>query len=174
MLFFTVALGLVYPFVTMGIGYTFFNHQATGSMYNENGKIIGSEMIGQHMPSNLFQSRPSASDYDAQASGGSNYAVNNPNQEKLVKDRITQLQQKYGKGNQIPEDLVFASGSGLDPDITTDAAYYQADYIARVNNIASNKIYGLIKSNTRYRLFNTNTVNVLELNMALMKMIRQN
>jgi K+-transporting ATPase ATPase C chain len=173
MLFFTIALGLVYPFVTMGVGYTFFNHQATGSMYNENGRIIGSELIGQHMPSNLFQSRPSASDYNAQASGGSNYAINNPEQEKLVKERIEQLQQRYGKNKPVPEDLVFASGSGLDPDITADAAYYQADYIAKVNNIAPNKIYSLIKSNTRYRLFNTDTVNVLELNMDLMRLIHK-
>lgn len=170
-LFFTIVLGVVYPFVIMGVGYMFFKPQATGSIVVINNKTVGSSLIGQDMPSNLFQSRPSASAYNALASGGSNYSVANKEQQKLVKARVNNLQEKYGRTKRIPEDLVFASGSGVDPDITLEAADYQAEYIARVNNLPIEQIYSLIKQHSEYRLFNTYTVNVLELNLDVLRQI---
>ena len=171
MLFFTIMLGLVYPFLIMGVGYVFFKPQATGSIYIVQNNIVGSSLIGQEMPSNLFQSRPSASNYNPLSSGGSNYAVDNTKQQKLVEARISELQAKYGKNQQVPENLVFASSSGLDPDITQAAAIYQARYVAKANNLSQQLIYSLIKKHSRYRLFNTYTVNVLELNLDLLKQI---
>jgi K+-transporting ATPase ATPase C chain len=170
-LFFTIVLGVVYPFLIMGVGYMFFKPQATGSIVVVNNKTVGSSLIGQDMPSNLFQSRPSASNYNALASGGSNYSIANKEQQKLVKTRVNNLQEKYGRTKKIPEDLVFASGSGLDPDITLEAADYQAEYIARVNNLPIKLIYRLIKQQSKYRLFNTYTVNVLELNLDVLRQI---
>ena len=170
-LFFTIVLGVVYPFLIMGVGYMFFKPQATGSIVVVNNKTVGSSLIGQDMPSNLFQSRPSASNYNALASGGSNYSIANKEQQKLVKTRVNNLQEKYGRTKKIPEDLVFASGSGLDPDITLEAADYQAEYIARVNNLPIKLIYSLIKQQSKYRLFNTYTVNVLELNLDVLRQI---
>ena len=172
-LFFTVMLGVVYPFFIMGVGYIFFKPQATGSIVVVNNTTVGSSLIGQEMPSNLFQSRPSASNYDALASGGSNYSVANKEQQKLVNTRIDNLQKKYGKAEKVPEDLVFASGSGVDADITLQAANYQAEYVARVNNIPVEQIYDLIKQQSKYRLFNTYTVNVLELNLDVLKQIKK-
>ena len=173
LLFFTLALGVAYPLLVMGVGYLFFENQASGSMYIVNNKIVGSKLIGQTMPSNLFQSRPSANDYNPLASGGSNYSVDNVDQQKLVATRITKLQNTYGTKQKVPENLVFASGSGLDPDITVYAAKYQAHYIAKTNGIPVQQVYDLIKKDSKYIIFNTSTVNVLKLNIDLLKQIKQ-
>ncbi len=173
MLFFTLMLGVVYPFFIMAVGHTFFSSKASGSMYTIDNQIVGSKLIGQEMPSNLFQSRPSASNYNPLDSGGSNYSVDNVNQQKLVATRITKLQNTYGTQLKVPENLVFASGSGLDPDITVDAAKYQADYIAKTNGIPVQQVYGLIKKHSKYIIFNTSIVNVLKLNIDLLKQIKE-
>ncbi|MWX71278.1 potassium-transporting ATPase subunit C, partial [Francisella tularensis] len=117
MLFFTVLLGLIYPFFVMALGYSFANNQAKGSQTYYDGKLVGSELIGQNMPANLFQTRLSASAYNPLATGGTNYAVNNQKQLQDVQQRVKELQAKYGN-KSIPADLVFASASGVDPDIT--------------------------------------------------------
>jgi len=91
-LFFTIVLGVVYPFLIIGVGYMFFKPQARGSIVVINNKTVGSSLIGQDMPSNLFQSRPSASNYNALASGGSNYSIANKEQQKLVKTRVNNLE----------------------------------------------------------------------------------
>ncbi|MBK2105770.1 potassium-transporting ATPase subunit C [Francisella philomiragia] len=169
----TIVLGLVYPFFIMAIGYGVAHNQATGSQVYYNGNVVGSELIGQTMPDNLFQSRPSASGYNPLATGGTNYAVNNQTQLQDVKNRIKDLQAKYGV-KPIPEDLVFASGSGVDPEISLQAALYQSAYIAQKNNLSIDQVNKLIQENTKEHLFNIATVNVLPLNIALLQLIGKN
>ncbi|WP_150465731.1 potassium-transporting ATPase subunit C [Francisella sp. SYW-2] len=171
MFFLTIVLGLVYPFFIMAIGYGVAHNQATGSQVYYNGNVVGSELIGQTMPDNLFQSRPSA--YNPLATGGTNYAVNNQTQLQDVENRIKDLQAKYGV-KPIPEDLVFASGSGVDPEISLQAALYQSAYIAQKNNLSIDQVNKLIKENTEEHLFNVATVNVLPLNIALLQLIGKN
>ncbi|WP_440682170.1 potassium-transporting ATPase subunit KdpC [Cysteiniphilum halobium] len=166
MLFFTIILGVFYPLLMIGIGFILAKDQAQGSLVKYDGHIIGSSLIGQNFADNLFQSRPSANNYDGLASGGTSMALNNVNLVKSVQARIEGLQQKYGN-SKIPADLVFASGSGLDPDISLMAAKYQAPYIAKVNHLSVAEVTQLIDDNTEHHLFNPATVNVLKLNLVL-------
>ncbi|WP_224728268.1 potassium-transporting ATPase subunit KdpC [Cysteiniphilum sp. JM-1] len=170
MLFFTIILGVFYPLLMTGIGLVVAKDQAQGSLVKYEGQVIGSSLIGQNFADNLFQSRPSANNYDGLASGGMSMALNNSNLLKNVQTRIENLQQKYGH-SKIPADLVFSSGSGLDPDISLMAAKYQAPYIAKVNHLSVAKVLQLIDDNTAHHLFNPATVNVLKLNMGLMKLV---
>lgn len=172
MVFFTLLLGLAYPFLMLGAGYLVAKNQTTGSMVMENGKPVGSLLIAQAMPAGLFQSRPSANNYNPLATGGTAFAVNNPKEISAVKERIKMLQATYGKKG-IPEDMVFASGSGIDPDISLNSARYQADYIATFHHIPVKKVMKLIDTHTDYHFFNPPTVNVLKLNLALQALIQQ-
>ncbi|ABI83563.1 potassium-transporting ATPase subunit C [Francisella tularensis] len=172
MLFFTVLLGLIYPFFVMALGYSFANNQAKGSQTYYDGKLVGSELIGQNMPANLFQTRLSASAYNPLATGGTNYAVNNQKQLQDVQQRVKELQAKYGN-KSIPADLVFASASGVDPDITLQSALYQAAYVAKQNNFSLEQVTKLIQANTKRHVFNVDTVNVLNLNIGIMELINK-
>ncbi|WP_440994493.1 potassium-transporting ATPase subunit KdpC [Cysteiniphilum litorale] len=170
MLFFTIILGVFYPLLMTGIGFVVAKDQAQGSLIKYDGQVIGSSLIGQNFADNLFQSRPSANSYDGLASGGTSMALNNVNLVKSVQTRIEGLQQKYGT-SKIPADLVFASGSGLDPDISLMAAKYQAPYIAKVNHLPMDEVLKLINDNAQHHLFNPSTVNVLRLNLELKKSV---
>ena len=174
MLFFTILLGLIYPFLIMGVGYTFAKNQATGSQVSYNSSIVGSDLIGQTMSDNLFQGRPSASSNEPMASGGSNFAVNNKTQLETVKHRLAKLQTKYGSQKMVPEELLFASASGVDPDISVDGAMYQANYIAEKNGLTNKQVVELINKNTQKHFFGLATVNVLNLNIDLLKLIDKN
>ncbi len=166
MIFFTILLGVIYPFLIMGIGYTFTPEQTEGSIIKYQGKPVGSSLIGQVSPTGFFQPRPSANNYDALESGGSNLAINNPKQLALISNRIQILQNTYG-GQKVPADLVFASGSGLDPDISLQAALYQANHISAVQKLPYQTVIDLIMENRKIHWFNPPTINVLELNIAL-------
>ena len=166
MLFFTGLLGLAYPLVMTGISFLIAKDKAQGSLIVKGDTIIGSTLIGQGFQDNLFQSRPSASNYDGLASGGSSMALNHASLVKNVQTRIQSLQQKYGY-ESVPADLVFASGSALDPDISEAAAKFQAAYIAKVNHLKIDQVLQLIEQNQQNHLFNPATVNVLKLNLAL-------
>lgn len=172
MLFFTLLLGVVYPFLIMAVGDIFAKNKAQGSQVYYEGKLVGSELIGQVMPTNLFQTRPSASDYNPLVTGGSNYAVNNKIQLEKVTQRIKKLQGKYGS-DPVPEDLVFASGSGVDPDISVQAAMYQSEYIAKANNLSTDQVEALVQKNTKNHLFGIDLVNVLRLNLDLKQLINK-
>jgi K+-transporting ATPase ATPase C chain len=169
---FTLITGIGYPLLVMGIGQSLFPHQAMGSLVEKNGTIIGSELIGQSFTGdNYFHSRPSAAGngYDASNSSGSDLAPSSPDFLRTIVERVAELR-KSGNHDPIPVDLVTASGSGLDPDISVSAANFQAMRVARARNIPLPQIQDLITQNTGARtlgILGENRVNVLAINQAL-------
>jgi K+-transporting ATPase ATPase C chain len=173
----TMLTGLVYPFFITTIAQLFFPWQANGSLIQNNNKTIGSALIGQSfIAPSYFWGRPSATSpfpYNATNSSGSNLSPSNPVFLDIVKKRLYYLQQHNEKNSLIPVDLVTASGSGLDPDISPLAAFYQAPRVAKANHLTEQKIATLIKSLIKTRDFfilGEPRVNVLELNLALQKL----
>jgi len=171
----TVITGIVYPLVVTGIGQALFAHQANGSLILEGGKPIGSTLIGQSFTApKYFWSRPSATTpqpYNGSGSTGSNLGPLNPALLDAVRQRIDALH-AADPGNQapIPVDLVTASASGLDPEISVAAADYQAARVARVRGLPESSVRALIAAHTEGRLLGVlgePRVNVLELNLAL-------
>ena len=171
----TLATGVVYPFVTTGISTAVFNYRAEGSLIRDNGVIVGSELIGQNFTrDNYFWGRPSATSdtpYNPMASGGSNMAASNPALDKAVADRVAALRKANPQSSpQVPVDLVTASGSGLDPQISVEAAQWQAQRIATARGLTLAQVNKLIDDNTSSPLasfIGPTVVNVLELNHAL-------
>jgi K+-transporting ATPase ATPase C chain len=168
-------LGIGYPLVVTGIAGLIFPHKAAGSLILKDGQIIGSELLAQSFTSDrYFHPRPSAAGngYDATASGGSNLAQSS----KALVDRIQGSIDKLSKenpGKPVPIDLVTTSGSGLDPDITPDAAYYQAPRVAKARGIAEDRIRQLIAEHITSRqlgFLGEPRVNVLDLNLDLDKL----
>ena len=171
----TVLLGLGYPLLVTGIAGLVFPHQAAGSLILKDGQIIGSELLAQSFTSErYFHPRPSAagSGYDATASGGSNLAQSS----KVLVDRIQGSIDKLAQenpGKPVPIDLVTASASGLDPDITPDAATFQAPRVAKARNLNEAQVGKLIERHITSRqlgLLGEPRVNVLELNLDLDKL----
>ena len=173
--FLTVLTGLLYPALITGIAQVIFPNQANGSLITQNGQVVGSSLIGQQFDDpKYFWGRLSATGdhpYNAALSGGSNLGPTNPALLKQVSDRIAALQAADpGNTQPIPVDLVTASGSGLDPDISIAAARYQAPRIARLRSLSLDKVNALIDQNTTGRtlgFLGEPRVNVLNLNLAL-------
>lgn len=171
----TFITGIVYPGIVTGIAQVAFPSQAAGSLIVQDGKPVGSRLIGQSFSDPKdFWSRPSATSpqpYNGLASGGSNLGPLNPALLDAVKARIQALRAADpGNTAPIPVDLVTASGSGLDPDISLAAAYYQAPRVARVRGLPLARVKALIASHARGPIlgfFGEPRVNVLELNLAL-------
>ncbi|RPJ38192.1 MAG: potassium-transporting ATPase subunit KdpC [Chloroflexi bacterium] len=171
----TLLTGLLYPAVITGLAQLIFPYQANGSLITRNGQVVGSALIGQ--PFNepkYFWGRPSATGgqpYNAAASSGSNLGPTNPALGEQVSERIAALKAADPGNNQpIPVDLVTASASGLDPDISIAAAQYQAARVARERGISLEQVQTLIDQNTTGRQFGIlgePRVNVLRLNLAL-------
>jgi potassium-transporting ATPase KdpC subunit len=163
----------LYPLVVFGAGQLAFRHQANGSIIERNGHAIGSELIGQSFPSDrFFHSRPSASDYDATASGGTNLG---PTSKKL-RDAVASAVKSFDVRTNVPADAVTSSASGLDPHISPANAYAQASRVARVNRLAVERIGALIAENTERRflgVFGEPRVNVLRVNLALAEATKQ-
>ena len=167
-----VALGVVYPLAITGIAHVLFRDQANGQLiYDSHGQLIGSRIIGQTFSgAGYFHSRPSAAGtgYDAQSSGGSNLGPTS----KALGDRVQQslaIETVAGAG-AVPVDLVTASGSGLDPDITPAAAYYQVGRIAPLRGLSGEALRKIVADHVTQRQFGLlgePRVNVLELNLAL-------
>ncbi len=174
-IFMTVLLGVVYPLVITGISQVAFPYRANGSLITEGGKVIGSELIGQNFTRpEYFHPRPSAAGpdgYDAASSSGSNYG---PTNQKLI-DRVRASIEKFRKENPdyhgpLPADLVTASASGLDPDISPDSALVQAARVAKARGVPVERIKRLIAQCTEgpdLGLLGEARVSVLKLNLEL-------
>ena len=171
----TLVLGVAYPLVVTGVANVLFPEQAAGSLIVKDGKPVGSRLIGQPFSDpKYFWSRPSASSpqpYNGLSSGGSALGPTNPALIDAVKARVAALQAADPTNHApIPVDLVTASASGLDPDISLAAAYYQADRIARVRHLSLDRVRALIADHARrpwLGVLGEPRVNVLELNLAL-------
>jgi potassium-transporting ATPase KdpC subunit len=168
----TVLTGLLYPLLITGLAQALFPAQANGSLLTRDGTVVGSALVGQQFDQpKYFWGRLSAVGYNASTSGGSNLSVSNPALQKAVQERIAALQAADpGNTAPIPADLVTASASGLDPNISPAAARYQAARLARARNLPLAQVETLIDQYTRGRslgLLGEPRVNVLELNLAL-------
>jgi len=171
----TVITGIIYPLAVTGIARGVFPHKAGGSVIVQNGKAVGSSLIGQPFSDpKYFWSRPSATSpepYNGAASSGSNLGPTNPVLLKAVQERIAALRAADpGNTRPVPVDLVTASGSGLDPDISPAAAYYQAARVARTRGLTLEQVDGLIARFTSGRwlgVLGDPRVNVVQLNLAL-------
>jgi K+-transporting ATPase ATPase C chain len=180
----TILTGLAYPLAMTGIAQIVFPHQANGSLITKDGRVIGSELIGQNFTGpNYFHGRPSATTdtdpndssktiaapYNADNSAGSNLGPTS----KALLDRVTadtaKLQQE-NPGTPVPLDLVTTSASGLDPDISPAGALFQVPRVAKARKLPEDQVRQLVEQHTTGRLFGIigePHVNVLELNLAL-------
>jgi K+-transporting ATPase ATPase C chain len=171
----TVLLGIVYPLVITGVAKVAFSRQAEGSLIYQNGKLIGSTLIGQSFSDpKYFWGRPSATSpqpYNGLASSGSNLGPLNPALLDAVKANVKALHDADPDNRQpVPVDLVTASASGLDPEISPAGAHYQAARVARARNLPLAQVEALIGAHEQGRLFGLigeRRVNVLNLNLAL-------
>lgn len=167
--FFTVVCGLAYPAAITGVAQALFPHQANGSVIFVDGKAVGSSLIGQSFTSAaFFWSRPSATTppYNAAASSGSNLGPTSPALKQAVVDRVAAL---GGEGRAVPVDLVTSSGSGLDPDVSLAAALFQVPRVARARHLDETRVAALVERLANRSPVGTVRVNVLALNLALMK-----
>lgn len=171
----TLLTGILYPFAMYAIGHTLFPAQADGSLIYHNGAPVGSELIAQNFKAaRYFHPRPSAAGtngYDPTSSGGSNLGPTNKSFIDSVKQRTKAVAEEDGvTASQIPIDLVTASGSGLDPEISPAAAEIQIERVAKARGISADAVRALVNANTRPRwagFLGESGVNVLELNLAL-------
>ncbi|HJU11219.1 MAG TPA: potassium-transporting ATPase subunit KdpC [Candidatus Binataceae bacterium] len=172
----TLLTGIAYPFAMVGLAHLFFPRQAEGSLIVHDGHVVGSELIGQNFSSSkYFHPRPSAAGdkgYDASNSSGSNLGPTNKTLIETVRSRVSTLREHEPGINhgEIPVDMVTASGSGLDPEISPAAADLQVPQIAEVRGITQETVRSLVSAHTRVRTFGVlgePGVNVLELNLAL-------
>ncbi|NWK76365.1 potassium-transporting ATPase subunit KdpC [Aquitalea sp. LB_tupeE] len=167
--------GLAYPLLTTGLAQLLFPYQANGSLIEKNGQIIGSQLIGQNFTgTQYFWGRPSATSpqaYHAGSSSGSNLGPTNPAQLDAVKGNLERLRKAHPTQTAtVPVDLVTASASGLDPDISVAAAYYQMDRVAAARQMQMARLHKLVDDHIIGETFGLSgepRVNVLALNLAL-------
>lgn len=168
----TILLGIIYPLAVTAFAHLALRDKADGQLIYRNGQVIGSRIIGQSFTSDkYFHSRPSAAGngYDATSSGGSNLAASSQKLVSRIQGDVAKYQQD-GNNQPVPIDLVTASGSGLDPDITPAAALYQVKRVAQARNLNEDAVRNLVMAHTQPRQFGIlgePRVNVLELNLAL-------
>jgi potassium-transporting ATPase KdpC subunit len=172
----TILTGVIYPLVMTGLAQMIYPSKANGSLIIKDGKVIGSELIGQKFDSSIyFWSRPSAIGYNPIPSGASNYGPTS----NTLKEQITARLILFSKKNSIadttsiPKEMIFASASGLDPHISPEAAFLQLSRVAtgrNLNETQKKKVQQLIKNKTegpQFFLFGEPRINVFELNLAL-------
>ncbi|AFM24577.1 K(+)-transporting ATPase subunit C [Desulfomonile tiedjei] len=179
----TIALGIIlcgiYPLVVWGIAQVFFPHQANGSLIVRNGKIVGSELLGQNfVDAKYFHPRPSSTGengYDASSSGGSNLGPTSKKLVQTVKERIEAYRAENGLSADvpIPADAVTASASGLDPHITLENARLQASRVARARGIDESVMLEKLRASLEgrdLRILGEPRINVTKLNLSLDEM----
>ncbi len=178
LLLLTAITGLAYPLLVTGSAQLLFPEEASGSLVEKNGQVVGSALIGQSFTQpQYFWGRPSAtggSAYNGQASSGSNLGPTNPALTEALAARAKALREAHPEqaGQAIPVDLLTTSASGLDPHISPASAYWQAARIARARHMAQSTVEALIQTHTQGRLWGIlgePVVNVLALNLALDK-----
>lgn len=184
-----IICGLIYPMMMTGLSQIIFPQQANGSLIKMDGKVVGSELVGQDFTDErLFHCRPSAVKYNTftqkegnkqiiPSSGSENLASSNPKLEKRINEDIKKFLQENPtiKKEDIPADIITASGSGLDPHISVDAARVQMDRVSKNTHISKTELEKLIKDNTENKLlgiFGEEKVNVLKLNLSIMREIK--
>lgn len=171
-LLFAVLLGIAYPLAMTGVGQLLFPHQANGSLLRDHGTVVGSTVVGQTFTTDrYFQTRPSAAGkgYDGMNSSGSNYGPTSQALHDRVGAQVAAMRAQQ-PGSAIPADLVTASASGLDPDLSPEAALYQVERIARVRHMDAGALRDLVNRSIRQpwpEFVGERHVNVLELNRRL-------
>jgi len=170
-----IITGFIYPLTVTLVSGLLFPDQAQGSLIVDNdNKVIGSTLIGQNfIAPQYFQSRPSASGYDAASSGGSNLGPTNSILLELVDNRINTLREA-GIAGPIPSDLVMASASGLDPHISLESALMQVPLVAKKRNLPEEEVKALVVAESVDSPFTGAYVNVLSLNRALDRISQSN
>lgn len=169
---FAVLLGIAYPLALTGLGQLIFPNQANGSLIRENGKVVGSALIGQGYASDrYFSSRPSAAGkgYDGLASSGSNLGPTSQTLSDRVKGDVARFAAPT-PGRPVPSDLVTTSASGLDPHITPEAAFYQTERVAKARDMPEAAVRSLVNQSIEQPLLGflgQPRVNVLNLNRQL-------
>lgn len=164
--FLSLLTGIIYPLIIFIFAQVFFADKAGGQLLKKEEKIIGSRLIAQRFEgAQYFHTRPSAVDYNPLPSGGSQLGPTSAALRELVLQRRSQWQ-KVGAG-AVPVDLLFASGSGLDPHITLQAALFQTERIAKNRKVETSKIQSLVHSKASGLFTGYYYVNVIELNLAL-------
>jgi K+-transporting ATPase ATPase C chain len=173
----TVLFGIGYPLLVTGIAGALFPHKAAGSLILKDGQIIGSELLAQSFTSDrYFHPRPSAAGngYDATSSGGSNLAQSNAKLVQRIQGDIDKLAAQ-NSGKPVPIDLVTTSGSGLDPDITPDSAFYQISRVAKARGLSEEQLNQIVQQHVagrQFGLLGEPRVNVLALNLDLDKLAK--
>jgi len=173
-IFMTVLLGLLYPFAMTGLGQVFFPRQASGDFLKRGGVVVGSTLIAQKFEGpDYFWPRPSAVDYNPLSSGGSNLGPTSQDLKKAVDERRAKIKAAHAEQTQEPpQELLFASASGLDPHVSPETLIYQAQRVAKARKLSVERVQQLIEKTTEGRqlgVLGEVTVNVLALNLALDK-----
>ncbi|KAB0654055.1 potassium-transporting ATPase subunit KdpC [Acinetobacter bohemicus] len=164
--------GFLYSATVTGLGQLLFPAQANGSLIELDGKILGSSLVAQPFTDpKYFQPRPSAANYNPMAMAGSNMARTNPELTKIIEQRIADIEARdHIEGRQIPSDLVTASGSGIDPEISLKSAMIQVKRVAEARHLSGQQVIELIQQYTlkpTFGVLGQERINVLELNLAL-------
>jgi len=168
----TIITGILYPLAVTGAAQAMFHNKANGSLIERNGKVIGSEIIGQNFSKpEYFHPRPSQNSYDAANSGGSNLGPTNPAlADRLKKDGEAFRKDNPGFSGPLPADAITASASGLDPEISPANAFAQVARVAAARSASPDSLRSLVENNTQRRdlgVLGEPRVNVLKLNLAL-------
>jgi potassium-transporting ATPase KdpC subunit len=177
----TVITGIIYPLLITVLGQSIFPNRANGSLISIDSKIVGSNLLGQKFrEEKYFWPRPSAVDYNPLPSGGSNLGMTSA----LLRDSVMARKEFWERTNPgsgvVPKDLLFASGSGLDPDISPDAARFQSNRVAHVrglDNEGKKKLIELVEKHIKqpdFGIFGEPRINVLSLNLSLDSTFKEN
>jgi potassium-transporting ATPase KdpC subunit len=174
----TIICGVAFPLVVWVIAQAGFSDQANGSLVHSGGRVIGSSKLGQEWKgAQWFHGRASAVGYDASGSGGSNLGPNSADQASAVKERLAAAAKENGVSvAQVPVDLVTASASGLDPDVSLQSALIQVNRVARARGLQPQRVEQLVRSHVQDKtlgFLGSERVNVLRLNLALTELRSQ-